>query len=783
MPSSRFTAIPAELRCLPNWVLFKLVMKDNGKTDKIPYQINGNKASVTEPIHWATFEQAFNSLQFGGYDGLGFVFTNTEYTGIDLDDSKGDQTIFGYQLKIYNEFDSYSERSPSGNGCHIIVKGKVPSGLRKPCIELYPSGRFFTMTGDVVNNVPIAERSELLRQLWEQMGGNKQIVSYDKDEKETQSDEEVIKQARSAVNGDKFEALFSGDWRSLYQSQSEADFAFIDIVAFYTQNRNQITRIFRSSKLGTRDKAKREKYVSQMIQASFDRMPPSINFDGMNEAYEKIKAGSINGKSSPFDGDNLGSSPSPATNGPVAQRLEPTPHKRSDAGSNPAGTTIILPPGLLGDIAQFIYDAAPKPVMEIAIAGAIGFMAGICGKAYNVSDMGLNQYILMIAGTGKGKEAMAGGISKLINAVKLRVPAAPEFIGPSMIASKQGLQKWLVKNSSCFVSIIGEFGLTLKAMSGTKATSHQIELQAALLDIYHKSGYTDTYGGSAYSDQDKNSIAISAPAFSLLGESTPENFYSVLDEQMINSGLLPRFTIVEYNGPRVPSNDSKNIQPTFDLTTDLANLIAQAKTIVNNNSVIHVQFTPDALALSKSIDRYADDKINNTDKQFVHHLYNRAHIKALKLAAVIAVGVNHHNPLITVDYLNWAMTLVDNDIKSLSAKFESGEIGANTDELKQVSEAKRILKEYVEKDFEQAKKYGAFEDQYKQRVVNNNYLNRRMSKLAMFRNDRLGGTAALNRTMITLANDGYVIELKGKDLQKFNNTGRAYLIHPSIMSE
>ncbi|WP_153002696.1 hypothetical protein [Sphingomonas endophytica] len=60
-----------------------------------------------------------------------------------------------------------------------------------------------------------------------------------------------------------------------------------------------------------------------------------------------------------------------------------------------------VPPGLIGDVCRFIYDAAPHPNCDIALTGAIGFLAGVCGKAYNTyTNAGLNQYLLLLASTG-----------------------------------------------------------------------------------------------------------------------------------------------------------------------------------------------------------------------------------------------------------------------------------------------------------------------------------------------------------------------------------------------
>jgi hypothetical protein len=789
-----FNAVPEELRLLPNWVLWKYEPRDKGKPTKMPYQANGSKAMSNKCATWSTFQVVSSVLQSGGYDGLGFMFSGTPYTGIDLDDPRYrrdpetgeniENPDFSVdraaQLRVYSQFDSYSERSPSGLGCHIIVKGKTPKGKRKASIEVYPDGRFFTMTGDVCRDMPIAECSIGLMDLYQQMGGDANPTP-DVDAPSTISDKDLLNLAL-AHNTKTFEPLHNGDFSS-YHSQSEGDQAYMNIIAYYTDSREQCDRIFRNSKL-MRDKVvKNKKYLSNTIKKAFDQKVV-IDFSSMDDAWSKIKAGSPSGKAGDFESSINGSIPLPAANGSVAQRLEPSAHNGLVAGSSPAASTIPYPPGLMGEIARFIYNAAQKPVQEIAIAGAIGLMAGICGKAFNVSNTGLNYYILMIAGTGKGKEAMASGISKLVSAVNasnLTVPLASSFIGPSAIASKQGLHKYLVKNSSCFVSIIGEFGFTLASMSNhSKASTYQLELQAALLDIYHKSGAKDSYGGSAYSDQEKNSAAILAPSFSILGESTPETFYRVLDEQMIASGLLPRFTIIEYNGERVRSNDNKIDMPSIQLTFDLGNLANQCKTIMGSGNVINIHFTDDALALSKKIDRYADDMVNTSDKPFVHHLWNRAHLKALKLAALVAVGINRNEPTITIDHLNWGMAIVDREIRALSSKFENNEIGSGNDEIKQNKDMIKCLLEYVEKPFQNFKGYGAVEKQHANRVINNYMFNRRISTLSSFRTDTRGKSFAVQRGIKNLVDDGILVELRNEEYSKYQVEGKLWKISAKI---
>lgn len=750
MPTNNYDNIPAEMREYKSWCLWKKVVKPDGSLTKIPFQANGEPAKSNDPATWITFEQAVACAP--AYDGIGFVLSlNDPYAFIDLDDKHNNNPpdVTARQMKILKEFDSYSERSPSRTGCHIIVKGSVPKGCNREKIEIYSNERFMTMTGDTWAIRPIVDRNDLLNQLYFQIVGQSshENLSADIPEgTETQTDDEIIELAFK-YNSEKFVLLSLGEWQGRYPSQSEADQAYMNIISAYTRSKQQTIRIYSRSKLAETDaKRKSKAYLTRTVNKAFDQKVPDVQFNG----YDAISAS-------------------------VAQRSEPTPHKSLDTGSNPVASTIVLPPGLTGEIAQFIYSSAPKPVHEIAIAGALGLMAGICGKAYNISKTGLNHYILCLAPTGTGKEAMASGISKLISAARLQVPVAGEFIGPSAIASSQGLHKWLSKNSQCFVSILGEFGLKLEAMSLAKANANQIQLKDSLLALFNKSGKTDEYGGSAYADQEKNTAVIRAPAFSILGESTPDTFYTVLTEQMIKEGLLPRFSIIEYKGIRVKTNSSPQ-EPSSDLINKLCLLMAHAKTQMATQKVIDVVMDLEATQISNEIDELCDSKVNASN-DINSELWSRAYIKMLKLSALIAVGINPFQPTVTKESINWAWGIVQHDIAALSSKFEQGLVGKSNSELKQADEMTRIIKEYLNKDFEHASKYGAHSKLHENKIISNTYLNNRLGKLAVFQNDRAGANSALKRCVQLFVDDGKLISMGGPDfMQKFNTTQKCWKI-------
>lgn len=771
-----FENIPHEMRAYRQWVCYRIIERDGAKPTKPPYQaLTGQLASVTDPSHWCGYDEAVAVSHL--YAGIGFVFTkNDPFAGIDLDDTHDDAEAFARQVAIFKAFNSYSELSPSGRGLHIIIKANlVGRGRKRAGIELYDTERFFTMTGNVHHNAPITERYELANILYDEMGGPPQTFTYGDDQKETSTDQEIIALASGAVNGEKFKALFSGDWSNVYTSQSEADFALVDIVAFYTQNRSQIARIFRQSALGQRAKAKRGDYVGYMVEKSFDRQLKPVDAEGLNIAFQKMLEAREGG-----DGEKTSvKSPSPvnATNSQGSVSADDGALERSPSMST-------FPAGLIGEIAEFILACAPRPVPQIALAGAIGLVAGITGRAYNVSGTGLNQYVLMIAKTGRGKEAIAGGISKLMEAVKVSVPSSIDFIGPTEIASAQAVLKWLSR-CPCFYSIVGEFGMKMKEMSMPHANPNIVGFRRALLDLYNKSGRGNVLGAMAYSKREDNTAVVNSPAFTLIGESTPETFFENVSEDVVKDGLLPRFMVINYEGPRVQMNDAhKFALPSLVLVEKLRQLVAYSLALSRDNKVCEVSQSIEADKIFRDFNAYCDSQINDDRLSNVaHELWNRAHIKAMKLAALYAIGVNYINPQIDADQARRATDEIWTQTDMLKARFDNGEVGGGSvnavvNEAKQTQTMVRMITGFATKQWNgKSDKYRISEEMHRARIYPYNFLLMRLQIYPIFKNDRRGASVAIQRTYQQLLDNDDLREIPKQQMQeKYGKSCRAFAI-------
>jgi hypothetical protein len=782
-----YNNLPPELKALPNYILWAYQhTTPDAKPTKLPINAaTGYLASVTNPAHWSTFDAVLQVSDRAS--GIGLVLTaDAGFTCIDLDYTD-DPVEVERQIAIVKAFDSYAEVSPSGKGLHLWIRASIPSGRRRGCVEMYSSERYMTMTGQVYHNAPIRGCQDLAMSLWSEMSGNNTALVDAVDQPERNTDYEVLVMASSAINGQKFIDLYEGHWELMYPSQSEADFALVNIINFYTQNKDQIIRIFRASALGKRAKAQRDDYFLNprygIVTRSFDRQIPPTNIDALRSNLELRLQESVAVKSEAVTvNDNT-----LAVNGIPYVISEKSGKKNKHDISKGKYENIRKfeyqpPPGLIGEIANFIYSSAPRPVPEIAIAGAIGLMSGVCGRAYNVSGTGLNMYTLLLSMTGAGKDGMSNGIDKLMESVYAVTPEARHFIGPAEIASPQALLKYLAKTSKSFVSLIGEFDTKFSDMTSIRASSNEKGLKRTLLDLFNKSGCGKTLGSIIYSDKDKNTEAITAPAFSILGECTPEGFYEILDEKLIKSGLLPRFTIIEYSGDRVPLNKNHlHSVPSPQLSDRFSALCAHALMLNNGNNVEQVQLSDDCKQLFSEFDVFCDTEINTAENEMSRQLWNRAHIKALKLASLLAVGCNYINPVIDFACANWALSLVVSDINNLLERFENGKVGVTSAQNEQTKEVRKSIRRFIKADWKEVEKFtGVTKHYHDYKIIPHSFITSVCRNKLCFKADK-NCLNSIKQIIQSLVENDEIIELSPLDKKIKNLSVNARLFMVSKM--
>lgn len=278
----------------------------NGKKTKVPYRTDDKRADSTKTSDFAPFADVLTALGNGRYDGIGMMVYG-DLSAVDIDDCVENGTLSDMAKDIVDTLDSYTEYSPSGKGIRIIVrtgslkydKERYYINNRKRGLEVYIAGctaKFVTLTGNGIRERDAEERSaEVITVAAKYMLRPAMMKPSVKPPGSFLSDDSVIEIASTAINGDKFRKLWSGDTTG-YISHSEAEMALCSILAFYCGGDiEQMDRLIRCSEM-YREKWERNDYREDTLRKAVLRCSDfyrPINVSSatadFNETAEKLK--------------------------------------------------------------------------------------------------------------------------------------------------------------------------------------------------------------------------------------------------------------------------------------------------------------------------------------------------------------------------------------------------------------------------------------------------------------------------------------------------------------
>lgn len=774
--------IPEALRNIARWCI--------AGPDKAPYYVphSGSvitSASVIDPKTWMSFDNAARAAHACG-QGIGFICHEDDpFTCIDLDYKDSESAPnnpekwttpeqVARSWSIVREFESYTERSRGGKGMHLWVGGKIGRGARRENIEIYSQQRFIICTGDVIADLPIAPGQPLLDKLLEQVraaqGGYKAELV---EQEETSSDRELIERAMYASNAEKFNELCLGKWEDIgFPSQSEADLALMSMFTFYSPSNEQCRRLFRMSKLGLREKAqKNDRYLNFTLQTIRGRQQREEKADSAARKMSEELVARLTATPPPPPPQEAAIAVAAHIVPPVAPPVAPLVNE--ETGEIYPEKGLQWPPGFAGEIARFIYHSSPRPVREVAIVATLGLLAGICGRAYTIPQSGLNMYIILVARSAIGKEAMHTGLSHIMKFARESVPPSMHFADFNDYASGQALVKKCAENAS-FVNIAGEWGRKLMRLSsnGTNDPS-MASLRTAMTNLYQKSGPTSIVGGLTYSNKENNVASVSGVAYSMIGETTPKTFYEALTEDMMEDGFLSRFTIIEYEGDRPDTNTRQVLELDLPVKEHLGNLLSQACALNARGNHEPVGRTEEAGRIIDEFDAECDTQIRSTTDESWRQMWNRAHLKALRISALLACADSSLAPCIQKQHIDWAISVIRADIAMMSKRIQSGDVGKDD-----TSRERKILdttRDYFKNDLPAS--YGLSQEMKQAGIIPRKFIQIRLQRVSCFINHRLGSIGALDSSLRNLCDSGYFIEMpKDKLVEAYGFHGKCYRV-------
>jgi len=748
--------LPEEIRSLQQFIPYCLEVnpEDGTRPAKVPKSpFTGLTAYPKSRQDCVDFETALACAYNTDANGIGLMlFEDDPYAILDIDlkHLEMDDPICTQSWELCKWLNCPTEVSVSGRGLHVFLKTNEVFNRRTKEIEFYTSKRFIALTGDMVIDVllqspeAIQEKLSAMKAYYFQVPGNSNNATVQVISEEVRYDDDEVLERCHRFNGEKFAAFFERDFddlKVLYpqtwdgSGQSTYDQALFNMLSFHSRNKEQTIRLFHQSQLGQRPKAFREDYLDRTFSRAMDLVLPEV---------EPI--------------------PNPFLSDPAEPVVIETP----------AGNTLewqpTWPEGKVGELAKAFYRNSKRPIPLISIVSALGLFSGVFGRSHSVWDTSLNIYMVLVAGPATGKEDTTKNVSNLLATLRQRDPKIANFLGPKA-ASYSGLMRHLAENPCC-VSLFGEFGKQLGRMGGKNPSETYRGLAEAFLDLYGKGEKGNILIGQTYSDKEKNVAATIQPAFSMLCESAPGSFWKNLTDEACTDGFLPRFSIFEYTGLRSLANKEK-----YPIPCDLVDwFLNVGKTITLRNDehkVTPVELDVDALALDEAFDRKTNDLINaaNAAEDWVTaSLWGRTQFKILKIASLIAVGVNVWQPVITASIWQWAHDLVIWETENVLSRFARKDVGADASEGKQIYELKKAILEALSVNAEcitkSQKSHGLLKEVLTDSVVPLSYLYWRVANKICYKQASRDVKFALDNALKVLCDSSIIEELDAATLNK-----------------
>ena len=307
----------------PQFIVVKLVPRENGKTDKIPLHFNTASAiDAHQPANWTDYATAHAvAAALGPGHGVGFVLTKAAgFWCIDLDDCATPDGWSPLAQELYAQLPgTVIEVSQSGRGLHLWGRGPIPEHACKNVplrLECYSDLRFFLLgsdaRGEMAPSCPgvaavvaryFSPRTEVAAVALPAEGPCAEWSG-------PADDDELIRramasQSRGAFAGKaSFSQLWTADERALAAAfssstgdvfdRSSADRSLAQHLAFWTgKDAERIERLMRQSALTRPKWDDRADYLPRTIAGACATQREVYNCDGRRPAPTVAPGGSL----------------------------------------------------------------------------------------------------------------------------------------------------------------------------------------------------------------------------------------------------------------------------------------------------------------------------------------------------------------------------------------------------------------------------------------------------------------------------------------------------------
>lgn len=365
------------------------------------------------------------------------------------------------------------------------------------------------------------------------------------------------------------------------------------------------------------------------------------------------------------------------------------------------GVDLLRPPGLVGQVCQWINAQCRYPREHLSVAASLVAMGNVCGLRYtdDLDGVSANLFAFCVAGSGTGKEAVQQAMAEVHRAAGVHIATH------GAIKSEQEVIRNLIRNQAALY-IIDEIGIFLQKISNAQKKGGAAYLDGVigiLMSAYSKadgfmlltgdtkdevrralimelsqcrkavSEHEDKGGGMARRiPQLERALehidnGLERPFLSMIGFTTPVTFDGLVTMEQATNGFIGRSLLIndKETNPRAQRGFKKRPMPE-QLRYALSGLYSGGSYDPQNTRVeyygdkIEISTDKDAAAmLGKVLDWVEDHAEMHKERTGLEAVVRRGYELMAKISLILSApgGVR------TSEHVRWAFAMMKRDIE------------------------------------------------------------------------------------------------------------------------
>ena len=351
--------------------------------------------------------------------------------------------------------------------------------------------------------------------------------------------------------------------------------------------------------------------------------------------------------------------------GRVADSILPSRKVKQDRGPlADIPEHLLSVPGVLNDVVNYYETTAIKTQPQYAVQAALALGSVAMGRRFTTTQRNFTSlYFLNIGETGCGKEHTKTVIEAVLDHAGLG-----HLVGPSGYTSSSGVFSAMLAQPT-HIAVIDELGRNLKSASN-KNNQHKADSITSIMEVFgRQDGTLRPQGfskmGMSKQQADEFDKVVRRPSLTLVGMSTPEEFYAAIGGGDVASGLLNRFIIVKSEIGVQMSKEKRHMEPgarIIDWVKECATASSGDGNLTSNDNhdmppdPVVVPFSQEAWSMLRVFEEELVAKIKSETSSGLAAMYNRSREMAMRLSLIVARSMGQDK--IGTDAMGWAIDYI-----------------------------------------------------------------------------------------------------------------------------